>query len=199
MKLKIEYVDINTIKPYKNNAKKHPQEQIDQIKKSIQEFGNNDPIAVWNNEIVEGHGRYLALQELGGGTIPIIRLDELTDEQRKAYTLVHNKLTMNSDFDFNILDSEIAELDIDMSEFGFDSIDVDSDMFGTDFSLPDGEKSPYMQVTFTLSNEQAEEIKQIIKMAKEERITKQYDNYNNDNENGNALYAVCREWEKQKR
>lgn len=199
MKLKIEYVDINTIKPYKNNAKKHPREQIDQIKKSIQEFGNNDPIAVWNNEIVEGHGRYLALQELGGGTIPIIRLDELTDEQRKAYTLVHNKLTMNSDFDFNILDSEIAELDIDMSEFGFDSIDVDSDMFGTDFSLPDGEKSPFMQVTFTLSNEQAEQIKQIIKIAKEEKITKQYDNYNNDNENGNALYAVCREWEKQKR
>lgn len=66
MKLKIEYVDIDTIKPYKNNAKKHPQEQIEQIKKSIQEFGNNDPIAVWNNEIVEGHGRYLALQELGG-------------------------------------------------------------------------------------------------------------------------------------
>lgn len=199
MKLKIEYVDIDTIKPYKNNAKKHPREQIDQIKKSIQEFGNNDPIAVWNNEIVEGHGRYLALQELGEGTIPIIRLDELTDEQRKAYTLVHNKLTMNSDFDFNILDSEIAEIDLDMSEFGFDSIDVDSDMFGTDFSLPDGEKSPYMQVTFTLSNEQAEEIKQIIKIAKEEKITKQYDNYNNDNENGNALYAVCREWEKLKR
>lgn len=199
MELKIEYVDIDTIKPYKNNAKKHPREQIDQIKKSIQEFGNNDPIAVWNNEIVEGHGRYLALQELGEGNIPIIRLDELTDEQRKAYTLVHNKLTMNSDFDFNILDSEIAEIDIDMSEFGFDSIDVDSDMFGTDFSLPDGEKSPYMQVTFTLSNEQAEEIKQIIKIAKEEKITKQYDNYNNDNENGNALYAVCREWEKLKR
>lgn len=199
MELKIEYVDIDTIKPYKNNAKKHPREQIDQIKKSIQEFGNNDPIAVWNNEIVEGHGRYLALQELGEGNIPIIRLDELTDEQRKAYTLVHNKLTMNSDFDFNILDSEIADIDLDMSEFGFDSIDVDSDMFGTDFSLPDGEKSPYMQVTFTLSNEQAEEIKQIIKIAKEEKITKQYDNYNNDNENGNALYAVCREWEKLKR
>ena len=67
MELKIEYVDINSIKPYKNNAKLHPQEQIEQIKKSIQEFGNNDPIAVWHNEIVEGHGRYQALLELGGG------------------------------------------------------------------------------------------------------------------------------------
>ena len=97
--LKIEYVDIESIKPYENNAKEHPREQIEQIKKSIEEFGNNDPIAVWNNEIVEGHGRYEALKELGQREIPIIRLDNLTDEQRKAYTLVHNKLTMNSDFD----------------------------------------------------------------------------------------------------
>ena len=65
--LKIEYVDINTIKPYEKNAKLHPQEQIEQIKKSIQEFGNNDPIAVWHNEIVEGHGRYEAIKQLGGG------------------------------------------------------------------------------------------------------------------------------------
>ena len=198
-KLKIEYVDINSIKPYEKNAKLHPEEQIEQIKKSIEQFGMDDPIAIWKDEIVEGHGRLIACKELGYTEVPIIRLDHLTDEERKAYALAHNKLTMNSDFDIDILDSEIAEIDIDMSEFGFDSIDVDSDMFGTDFSLPDGEKSPFMQVTFTLSNEQAEEIKQIIKIAKEEKITKQYDNFNNDNENGNALYAVCREWEKQKK
>lgn len=190
MKLKIEYVDIDTIKPYKNNAKKHPREQIDQIKKSIQEFGNNDPIAVWNNEIVEGHGRYLALQELGGGTIPIIRLDELTDEQRKAYTLVHNKLTMNSDFDFNILDSEIAELDIDMSEFGFDSIDVDSDMFGTDFELPSGDKENIEQMTFTLTSEQADKIRQALEMVRDEV----HETFGNENKNGNAIYEVVRQW-----
>lgn len=119
--LKIEYVDINSIKPYENNAKEHPREQIEQIKKSIQEFGNNDPIAVWNNEIVEGHGRYEALKELEETTIPIIRLDNLTDEQRKAYTLVHNKLTMNSDFDFDLLNTELDSImDINMEDFGFD-------------------------------------------------------------------------------
>jgi DNA modification methylase len=123
--LKIEYVNINTIKPYENNAKLHPQEQIEQIKKSIQEFGNNDPIAVWHDEIVEGHGRYEALKQLGEMNIPIIRLDELSDEQRKAYTLVHNKLTMNSDFDLGILNDELLDIDtIDMSDFGFD-IDLD--------------------------------------------------------------------------
>lgn len=121
MKLKIEYVDIDTIKPYKNNAKKHPREQIDQIKKSIELFGMDDPIGIWKNEIVEGHGRLIACKELGYTEVPIIRLDHLTDEERKAYTLAHNKLTMNSDFDLDILNDELDDiLNIDMSDFGFD-------------------------------------------------------------------------------
>lgn len=126
MKLKIEYIDINSIKPYENNAKEHPQEQIEQIKKSIQEFGMNDPIGIWHDEIVEGHGRLIACKELGYTEVPIIRLDELTDSKRKAYALVHNQLTMNSGFDIEILDNELDDLindddfDIDMTEFGFD-------------------------------------------------------------------------------
>lgn len=120
-KLKIEYVDINSIKPYKNNAKEHPQEQIEQIKNSIKQFNMIDPIGTWKNEIVEGHGRLIACKELGYTEVPIIRLDHLTDEERKAYTLAHNKLTMNSDFDINILNNELDDiLNIDMSDFGFD-------------------------------------------------------------------------------
>ena len=120
MQLQVEYVDISTIKPYKGNAKEHPKEQIEQIKKSMQEFGVKDPIGVWHNEIVEGHGRYLALKELGEKTIPIIRLDDLTDEQRRAYTLVHNQLTMNSGFDLDTLKVELDNIgEIDMSDFGF--------------------------------------------------------------------------------
>ena len=125
MELKVEYVDISTIKPYKRNAKTHPKEQIEQIKKSIQEFGNCDPIGVWHDEIVEGHGRYLALKELGESKIPIIRLDSLTDEQRRAYGLVHNQLTMNSPWDLPALDLELADLDLDMGEFGFNLLDDD--------------------------------------------------------------------------
>ena len=121
MKLEIEYVGIDTIKPYKNNAKLHPREQIEQIKKSIEQFGMDDPIGVWKNEIVEGHGRLIACKELGMKEIPIIRLDHLTDEERKAYTLAHNKLTMNSDFDIDILNEELNSiLDINMEDFGFD-------------------------------------------------------------------------------
>jgi site-specific DNA-methyltransferase (adenine-specific) len=125
--LKIEYIPIEDIKPYKNNAKLHPKEQIQQIKNSILEFGFKDPIAIWNDTIVEGHGRLLAAQELGYKELPVIRLDDLTDEQRKAYTLAHNKLTMNSDFDLDILTAELDDItDIDMSDFGFD-LDFDND------------------------------------------------------------------------
>ena len=120
-KLKIEYVGIDEIKPYKNNAKKHPPEQIEQIKKSIQQFGMDDPIGIWKDEIVEGHGRLIACKELGFTEIPIIRLDHLTDEERKAYTLAHNQLTMNSDFDIDILNEELFSFkNIDMSDFGFE-------------------------------------------------------------------------------
>ena len=194
MKLEIEYVDIDSIKPYKNNAKLHPQEQIEQIKKSIEQFGIDDPIGIWKDEIVEGHGRLIACKELGFKEVPIIRLDHLTDEERKAYTLAHNKLTMNSDFDFNILDAELADLDIDMSNFGFDKIEISENEFGTDFTLPDGDKSNMEQITFTLTSEQMEEVKQALELAKSE-IT---ETFGNENKNGNAIYEVCRQWVEQK-
>lgn len=119
--LKIEYIPIDELKEYENNAKLHPQEQIEQIKNSIKEFGMNDPIGIWkDNVIIEGHGRLMACKELGMTEVPIIRLDNLTDEQRKAYTLVHNQTTMNTGFDIDILNQELANIDLDMSEFGFD-------------------------------------------------------------------------------
>ncbi len=130
MKLKIEYVDINSIKPYSKNAKLHPEEQIEQIKKSIEQFGMDDPIGIWKDEIVEGHGRLIACKQLGYTEVPIIRLDHLTDEERKAYTLAHNKLTMNSDFDLDILQEELENFDtIDMSDFGFDLDFTTDDIF----------------------------------------------------------------------
>lgn len=133
-KLKIEYVDINSIKPYEKNAKEHPKEQIEQIKKSIKQFGMDDPIGIWHDTIVEGHGRLIACKELGFTEVPVIRLDHLNDEERRAYTLAHNKLTMNSDFDLDILNEELANFDtIDMSDFGFT------------FDDEEGGENPYSQ------------------------------------------------------
>lgn len=127
MKIKVEYIPKTDLKAYAGNAKLHPAEQIEQIKSSIEQFGFNDPIAVWkDNEIIEGHGRFMAVMEMDDiDTVPIIRLDDMTDEQRRAYMLVHNKLTMNTDFDFELLELELDSIDdIDMSEFGFEFNDV---------------------------------------------------------------------------
>lgn len=122
MKLKIEYVNIESIEQYENNARKHNDADINAIAKSIEEFGFNDPVGVWHNTIVEGHGRLMAAKKLGFQQIPIIRLDELTDEQRKAYGLAHNKTAELSSWDFDILDAELSDIcDIDMSQFGFDN------------------------------------------------------------------------------
>ena len=78
----IEKINIENIKPYEKNAKLHPQEQIEQIKKSILEFGNNDPLAIdENNIIIEGHGRYEALKQLGYKELECIRLSHLSEEQ----------------------------------------------------------------------------------------------------------------------
>ena len=120
--MKIEKINIDKIKPYENNAKLHPPEQIEQIKKSIQEFGNNDPIAIDENSvIIEGHGRYQALKELGFKEIEVIKLTHLNEQQKKAYILAHNKLTMNTGFDFNMLSLELDSIDdFDMSDFGFE-------------------------------------------------------------------------------
>lgn len=191
--MEIVKIKINNLKPYKNNAKKHPKEQIEQIKKSIQEFGMNDPIAVWgkDNLIVEGHGRLEALKELGYKEVECIRLDHLTDEERKAYTLAHNKLTMNTDFDFNILDSELASIiNINMEDFDFEISNIDVDDFGTDFELPDGDKSEICQMTFTLHEKQKELIEYAMGLVKDNIE----ETFGNTNSNGNKLYEVIRQW-----
>lgn len=139
--LQIEYVDINSIKPYKRNAKTHPIEQIRQIEDSIRQFGMDDPIAIWHGEVVEGHGRLIACKNLGYKEVPVIRLDNLTDEQRRAYGLVHNKLTMNSPFDMTTLVEELSDIiNIDMEDFGFNADDLDIDVgIENDFEDEEGD------------------------------------------------------------
>ncbi len=187
-------MNIEDIIPYENNAKLHPEEQIEQIKRSILEFGNNDPIAVDNNNVVvEGHGRLMALKKLGYKEVDVIKLGHLNEQQRKAYTLIHNKLTMNTDFDFNVLEKELSEIiDFDMGAFDFDVEGID-DNFGTDFELPNEDKSELEQMTFTLHHEQAELVKYSIN-----QIDDFTETFGNTNKNGNALYEMVKQWAEQK-
>lgn len=123
--LSVEYVSIGDLVPYARNAKEHPSKQVDEIANSIKTFGMNDPVGVWTNpqgelEIVEGHGRVLALEKLGAELCPVIRLDSLTDEERRAYTHVHNQTTLTSGFDEELLFKDLDELDFEWADFGFD-------------------------------------------------------------------------------
>ena len=121
--LKIEYLSLDKLKPYDKNARKHQEADLSTIKASITEFGMSDPIGVWgkDNVIVEGHGRYLACKDLGIEKVPVIHLDHLTDEQRRAYALAHNKTAEMSEWDIDLLGEELDGIfDIDMSDFGFD-------------------------------------------------------------------------------
>ena len=141
-KLNIVTLPIDSLTPYEKNARQHKDFDVSVIKKSIEEFGFNDPIGIWGekNLIVEGHGRLLAARELGFKEVPCIRLDHLTNEQRKAYALAHNRSAELSNWDFEVLDEELKALedDFDLSALGFEEFleneeaDVTDDDFDED-------------------------------------------------------------------
>ena len=143
--IKIERLEIDSLKPYENNAKSHPEKQIDQIVESIRRFGMIDPIGIWSEEniIVEGHGRLIACKELGVKEVPVIRLDHLSDEERRAYALAHNQTTLSSGFDTEMLRVELSDIkDIDMDRLGFDMEKIMSTEAEEDDYIPCPTKTP---------------------------------------------------------
>lgn len=118
--LRIEQVPVEALTPYEHNTRAHGDYDVEQIARSIQRYGFNDPIAVWSdrNIIVEGHGRLQAARSLGMTTVPVIRLDHLTDEQRREYGIMHNKTAELSEWDWDELEHELSE--VDLSAFGLE-------------------------------------------------------------------------------
>lgn len=161
--MKIEKIDIKKLIPYENNAKLHDKTHIEQIKASIEKFGNNDPIACdENNVIIEGHGRLIALKELGYKECDVIKLTHLTDEQKKAYILAHNKLTMNTGFDITLLQLELDSItNIDMANFGFIDFDYIDDLTNSDMVNP-VEPSEF-EVSFYIDKKYQDDVLEYIK------------------------------------
>ena len=126
--VKVTYRNIKELKPYKKNAKKHPKEQVERIANSIKQFGffEHRAVAIDKDDyVVEGHGRILAAKKAGFTQVPTICLDDMTEEQIKAWRLIENK-TAESSYDETLINEEISELlksDIDMEAFGF-SVDI---------------------------------------------------------------------------
>lgn len=175
-KLNIKYMNIRDLKPYKKNAKKHSKEQVEQIANSIKEFGFTQPVIIdKNNEVVAGHGRILGAKKAGLKQVPTVCLEELTEEQIKAYRLVDNKLN-ESEWDYGLLDEELGilgeSIDMDMSMFGFDeNIDltnafeyetkdkVEKNFFVVSLAFPKEEKETIMKYL----NKNKEKVQEIIR------------------------------------
>jgi hypothetical protein len=109
--------------------------------------------------------------------------------------LADNKVSEAAAWDDELLGIEMFSInDIDLKEFGFDVFNEED--FGTSFQLADGDKEPFQQMTFTLSDQQAEEIKEALSLAKDNNDV---ETYGNENGNGNALYRIVAEWAEQKK
>ena len=115
---------LDRLQPYERNARTHSPEQVAQIAASIQEFGFTNPILVDGADgILAGHGRLAAAKDMGLAEVPVIVLDHLSPEQRRAYILADNQLALNAGWDIELLQQEVVGLnlaDFDLSLLGFD-------------------------------------------------------------------------------
>lgn len=122
--MQIIYKKIDEVIPYENNPRKN-EEAVEYVAKSIKEFGFKVPIIIdKNNVIVAGHTRLKASKQLGLEEVPCIIADDLSDDQIKAFRLADNKVSEYASWDDDLLLKELEDIDLDMSDFGFD-IDFD--------------------------------------------------------------------------
>lgn len=177
--------------PYGNNAKTHPDAQLANITVSLERYGWRVPVLIdRRGVIIAGHGRVEAALRspvLRDKPVPCIVADDLTDAQAAEFRIVDNK-TAESPWD---MDALAAELDtVDLSDFDFDFGLEMADEYGTDFSLPDGDKPEMVQITFVLHERQ----KELLERALDAVRGTETETFGNTNKNGNALYEVVRQW-----
>lgn len=134
MARQIEVWPISRLVPYSNNSRTHSQLQVQQIARSIQRFGFTNPILVDSQDgILAGHGRLAAARDLGLQEVPVIVLDHLNANERRAYLIADNQLALNAGWDTDVLQQEVAALnlaDFDLDVLGFDVRELDSILNG---------------------------------------------------------------------
>ena len=120
----LQEVAVNDLRPYERNAKIHGKEQIEKLKKSIEAFGFLTPCLIdRQRNLIAGHGRVMAAKELGLATVPCVLVEDLTDEERRAYILADNRLSELGAWDWNLAYDELADLgsmNFDVEVTGFD-------------------------------------------------------------------------------
>lgn len=191
-----ELVDIHKLVPNPKNNNHHPKEQIDRLAKIIDYQGQRSPIVVSNRSgfIVKGHGRLEAIRKLGWEKVAVDYQDYESEAQEYADMTADNQIAMWAEFDNNMLMSEIPELgDMDLDMLGMKDLKLDIDEVGMP-ELASGEKSPFQQMTFTLADEQAEQLKQALEKAKKTEEFNYIETFGNENSNGNAIYCIIQGW-----
>lgn len=194
--IKVEKRKVADLIPFARNSRTHSDEQIAQIAASIREFGWTNPILIdGKNTIIAGHGRLAAARKLDLAEVPAIVLDHLDEAQKRALVIADNKLALNAGWDFETLENEIRGLDsegFDLSLLGFDHAELEKMLADVEpIGLPalaDGDREPFQQMTFTLHDEQAEQVKAAIESAK---AMGPFVDSPNENSNGNALARIC--------
>lgn len=145
MAKRIELWPVERLVPYERNARTHSTEQVAQLRASIAEFGFTNPILVDGKDgVIAGHGRLEAARELGLAEVPVVVLDHLTPAQRRAYIIADNKLALNASWDMNLLQQEVAGLqlqDFDLDLLGFDKQEL-ADLMTLDELEQDATQSP---------------------------------------------------------
>lgn len=190
--MEIRNVKLSKLIHYEKNTKKHDDTQINNVAESIRKFGFVQPIVIdKDNVIVIGHCRALAAQRLNLAEVPCILVDNLTPAQVDALRVVDNK-TNESPWDVDLLADVLPELDLDDFDFSWDIESADD--YETDFTLPDGDKDEFCQMTFTLHERQKELIEYALGVVADDIS----ETFGNENKNGNALYEVIRQWAEQR-
>lgn len=193
--MNILQLPLGDIHPYKNNPRKNDG-AVDAVAASIEQYGFLVPLVISaDHEIIAGHTRYKAARKLGLETVPCVVAEELTEEQIKAFRLVDNKVGELAEWDVDLLPLELADIAADLSVFGFES--VSEDEFGEEFTLDSGEKKPYQQISLTLHDEQAALILACIDYV--HTHDEVHETFGNENQKGNGVYEVVRQWAKQKK
>jgi hypothetical protein len=194
-------IKISEIKLNPNNPRLIKDDKFKKLVKSIQDFPEMldiRPIVVNSDMIIlGGNMRFKACKEAGLKEIPVIIADNLTEEQQREFLIKDN--TSGGEWDFEMLANE---WDVEQLEaWGLDvgGFDVDADDMTDEFSLPEGDKAPFQQMTFTLADEQAEQIKNAIADIKATEEYKYTETFSNENSNGNALYLIIMQWAEQRR
>jgi len=124
--MNIQMYDTKDLIPYENNPRLND-DAVEAVAESIKEFGFKNPIIVdHENVIINGHTRLKAAKKLGLEKVPVIKALDLTPEQVKAYRLADNKVGEIADWDFDLLQGELSDIQLDMEVFGFEDIRDDN-------------------------------------------------------------------------